>query len=199
MTEENTKEWWQERYSASGDQYLYSKEPSAFLQRQIDLLPSKGVVVDLGCGEGRNAILMAQKGLNVTGIDISEAAIERAKRLAQDSGVEVEFKVADLDFFLPPLMTYDAILCSNFKAPMSLLNNLIRSLKQNGRLLIENWTMKASQENPNIEAWECFKPGELLSLFSSKATNFLIEFYSELGEERSMDRVQFIARKTEMI
>lgn len=48
--------------------------------------------IEFGCGEGRNAIYMAKKGISVTAIDISETAIENAKRIAVDKGVSVNFR-----------------------------------------------------------------------------------------------------------
>lgn len=55
-----------------------------------------GRAIDLGCGEGDNAIFLAQNGFQVTGIDFSPAAITKAKAKAQDAGADVEFFVDDL-------------------------------------------------------------------------------------------------------
>src|SRR5512141_2521730 len=52
--------------------------------------------IDLGCGTGENAIYLAQKGFDVTGVDYAKAAIEKARRRAKDSGVQVRFIVDDL-------------------------------------------------------------------------------------------------------
>jgi SAM-dependent methyltransferase len=52
--------------------------------------------IDLGCGTGANAIYLAQKGFEVTGVDFAEAAIEKAKARAKDADVQIEFKVDDL-------------------------------------------------------------------------------------------------------
>jgi 2-polyprenyl-3-methyl-5-hydroxy-6-metoxy-1,4-benzoquinol methylase len=59
-----------------------------------------GRVLDVGCGEGFYAIYLASKGFEVTGIDISENAIKRAKENAAKQGVKIKFMpldVADLD------------------------------------------------------------------------------------------------------
>ncbi len=60
-----------------------------------------GNVIDLGCGTGTHSIYLAQQGFNVTGIDISQTAIQRALEKASQAGVKVEFIVHDvtrLDF-----------------------------------------------------------------------------------------------------
>lgn len=52
--------------------------------------------IDLGCGAGANAIFLAQKGFEVTGVDFAEAAIEKAKVRAREAGVQAEFILDDL-------------------------------------------------------------------------------------------------------
>ncbi len=56
--------------------------------------PSRAI--DLGCGTGANAIYLAQKGFEVTGVDFAEAAIEKARARAREAGVRAEFIVDDL-------------------------------------------------------------------------------------------------------
>jgi len=58
-------------------------------------IPIKSAV-ELGCGEGRNAIYMAKQGIAVTALDISEMAIENAKRIAEENGVVVDFRCQDV-------------------------------------------------------------------------------------------------------
>lgn len=55
-----------------------------------------GRAIDLGCGTGANAIFLAQHGFEVTGVDFSEAAIEKARQRAEAAGVQVNFVVDDL-------------------------------------------------------------------------------------------------------
>jgi SAM-dependent methyltransferase len=55
-----------------------------------------GRAIDLGCGEGDNAIFLAQHGFQVTAVDFSPAAIAKAKAKARDAGVEVDFLIDDL-------------------------------------------------------------------------------------------------------
>ena len=55
-----------------------------------------GRAIDLGCGTGANAIYLAQKGFEVTGVDYAEAAIEKARGRAKEAGVQVTFIADDL-------------------------------------------------------------------------------------------------------
>lgn len=52
--------------------------------------------IDLGCGAGANAIYLAQKGFDMTGVDYAEAAVEKAWARAKEAGVQVNFIVDDL-------------------------------------------------------------------------------------------------------
>jgi SAM-dependent methyltransferase len=53
-------------------------------------------VLDAGCGTGENALMLAERGLEVLGIDISATAIERAQAKAAERGLAVEFMVGDV-------------------------------------------------------------------------------------------------------
>lgn len=66
--------------------------------------------IDLGCGAGANAIYLAQKGFDVTGVDFAEAAIEKAKSRAKDAGVQVDFIVDDLTNLRHVSDTFDFLL-----------------------------------------------------------------------------------------
>jgi 2-polyprenyl-3-methyl-5-hydroxy-6-metoxy-1,4-benzoquinol methylase len=60
-----------------------------------------GSALDIACGEGADALWLAEQGWNVTAVDFSSVAIERARRAASERALQVEFKVADLDVWVP--------------------------------------------------------------------------------------------------
>lgn len=64
------------------------------LVKSNKILP--GRAIDLGCGTGDNAIYLARNGFEVTGVDFSSLAIERARQKAEAAGVKVDFLVDDL-------------------------------------------------------------------------------------------------------
>lgn len=195
---ENSKAWWDERYQLSSD-FFYSREPSKFLLEHLDLLPPSAKIFEVGCGEGRNSVALAKKGFQVTAADFSQVALERAQKLARDSGATINFKSIDLDLFIPELHTYDAIVSIDYKIPLTLLKNLGRGLKQGGHLLIETYLMAACKEIKTVEPFECFKPNELLSQFiPSQSLTFQILSYSELGPKWA-EKAYLVAKKTQLM
>lgn len=66
-------------------------------------VPPGGRALDLGCGEGGDAVWLAERGWAVTGVDIAPAAIERARAHAAAVGVPVDFVVGDLEDVLGEL------------------------------------------------------------------------------------------------
>jgi SAM-dependent methyltransferase len=71
-------EQWDEKYAAN--ELVWGAEPNRFVRAQCERLPV-GRAVDLACGEGRNALWLARLGWKATGVDFSNVAIERARRL----------------------------------------------------------------------------------------------------------------------
>ncbi len=192
---ENSKAWWDEKYSQSSD-YLYGKEPSKYLLSHLDLLPAKAKVLEIACGEGRNAVALALKGFDVSATDFSAKAIERAESLAKNSDVKIAFKNADLDFFIPELMSLDAIVSIDFRPGPTLLKNLARGLKQGGLLLMEAHLIEACKDSESLEVFECFKPNELLQQFVPGQPSLRIADYSELDPGM---KVQLVAKKTALL
>jgi len=52
-------------------------------------------IIDIGCGTGRHAIELTKRGYNVTGVDLSESQIKRAREKAKEQGVEIDFQTQD--------------------------------------------------------------------------------------------------------
>jgi SAM-dependent methyltransferase len=77
-------EFWEARYR-DGDR-LWSGRPNPLLVREASGL-APGKALDLGCGEGADAVWLASRGWRVTGVDISHTALERAALHAVEAGV----------------------------------------------------------------------------------------------------------------
>lgn len=105
---------WDERYAAA--ELVWSAEPNRFVVEVFDGRPP-GRVVDVACGEGRNAIWLAKKGWSVTGADFSAVAIERARTLAAEAGVEVDWRVDDATTWQPDEGMFDAVLLCYLQLP----------------------------------------------------------------------------------
>lgn len=87
-----------ERYA--GAECYWGKRPSAMCDRVIEMVkPAGGYrprLLDLGCGEGRNAVYFARHGFDVVGLDLSTVGLEKTKRYAREAGVQVETIQADI-------------------------------------------------------------------------------------------------------
>ena len=91
---------WDQRY-ADLDQ-VWSGRPNGALVAEVDGLPA-GRALDVGCGEGADAVWLSSRGWQVTALDVSKVALERAARAAEDAGARVRWVHAGLlDAGLPP-------------------------------------------------------------------------------------------------
>jgi SAM-dependent methyltransferase len=72
---------WDQRYAAS--ELVWSPGPNQFVESELADLPP-GRALDLACGEGRNARWLAERGWQVTAMDFSSVAIEKARGLRDD-------------------------------------------------------------------------------------------------------------------
>lgn len=97
---------WDERYSER-DQH-WSGEPNGALVAETAAM-TPGTALDVGCGEGADAIWLADRGWEVTGLDISAVAIGRAERAAASAGVTVEWITGDLATELPEGRSFDLV------------------------------------------------------------------------------------------
>ncbi|MEO7421326.1 MAG: class I SAM-dependent methyltransferase [Ornithinibacter sp.] len=85
---------WDERYA--GVDRVWSGNPNGALVRAVEGLTPRRVL-DVGCGEGADAVWLAARGWQVTALDVSTVAVERGRRHAEDAGVEVTWLVAGLE------------------------------------------------------------------------------------------------------
>ncbi len=86
-----TKDW-DAKYAKRPQRW--SLEPNDRLVHEVGQL-TPGRALDVGCGEGRNAIWLASKGWQVSAVDMSAIAIERGERRAGELGLSIEWTVAD--------------------------------------------------------------------------------------------------------
>ncbi len=73
-------------------------EPQPFVKRLVELLPF-GSVLDLGAGDGRHAIYLAEKGFQVNAVDISIAGIDKLQRISEARGLNIKTEVADVSTY----------------------------------------------------------------------------------------------------
>ncbi len=97
---------WDTRYRESDR--LWSGRPNGALVVEAADLPP-GRVLDVGCGEGSDAVWLAQRGWDVTALEVSGVALERAAGHARDAGVAVQWVHAGLAEASLPSGSYDLV------------------------------------------------------------------------------------------
>ena len=142
------KQW----YESLFENYAHKYDKECFVQGTVgecdfiekEMSGDKSLkIIDIGCGTGRHAIELTKRGYTVTGVDLSENQIERAREKAQEAGVTIDFQVQDArnlpfdgEFDLAimlceggfPLMETDEM---NF----DILKNATKALKDKGKLI----------------------------------------------------------------
>jgi len=141
ITIQFTREFWDERYRSA--QQLWSGQPNAQLVAQTAGL-TPGDALDVGCGEGADAIWLASQGWTVTAADISAVALERAAAHAAERGDEIAGRIswrqADLFSWDPGSLQYDLVSAQFMYLPEADLTSLHRRLaaavRPRGTLLV---------------------------------------------------------------
>ncbi len=90
------KENYELLYGKTPDASSYGK-PADLAAKIVDILPRGSKVLDLGAGDGRQALYLAAQGFEVTAVDLSEAGLEKLQRLAAKQSLEIKTEVADLN------------------------------------------------------------------------------------------------------
>lgn len=143
------REAWNERYL--GSVRVWSGNPNLELTRQIaDLAP--GRALDLGCGEGADAVWLARGGWKVTAVDVSDVALGRAAEHATEAGVAgaIDFRHCDLVREFPSgefdLVSAQFLYPQDITARDRLLRRAAGAVAAGGVLLIEGHSGPPSWE-----------------------------------------------------
>ncbi|HUH04614.1 MAG TPA: class I SAM-dependent methyltransferase [Kofleriaceae bacterium] len=109
MTDDRQR--WNARYRAGSHQ---GSAPAAFVVEAAEQRPAPGRVLDVAGGAGRNAVFLAERGFEVTLVDVADAAIERAGERAATAGVSLDLLRRDLEAEPLPSGPWDVILCFHY-------------------------------------------------------------------------------------
>jgi SAM-dependent methyltransferase len=131
------REDWNARYAAA--ELLWTAEPNRRFASEVeDLEP--GRALDLACGEGRNAVWLAERGWRTTGVDFSDVALAKAERLAASRGVEVEWVLADVLEHEPERGAFELVAVLYLQLPheqlAEVLHTSIGALAPGGALVV---------------------------------------------------------------
>jgi tellurite methyltransferase len=91
-----TRSPWAREYARAPKTYIWGTEASLLARQVSALLPPGARVLDVGCGEGRDSVFFAERGFDVTGVDIARSGLAKAERLACARGVRARWVCGDI-------------------------------------------------------------------------------------------------------
>ena len=186
------KRKWDALHARSGAR---SPTPAKVLREHSHLLPATGEALELACGEGANAIFLAQSGLNTSAWDISEVATQKLTNTAKDLGVSMSIEQRDVVASPPAPGSFDVIVISRF-LDRTIVADIHAALRENGLLFYQTFILeKVSDFGPNNPDYRLGE-NELLQLFSQ----LHILYYHEEGavgeiDEGLRDEAMLIAQR----
>jgi rhodanese-related sulfurtransferase len=139
--------------------------PSSWLLLNHDLLPRRGRALDVACGRGRHALLLAGAGFRVRAVDRDAALIAALSETAERLGIPVEAEVLDLETGGADLgiEMYDLLLVVHYLHRL-LFPSLVRALAPGGLLLYETFTIAQAARGKPTNPDFLLEPGELRRL-----------------------------------
>jgi 2-polyprenyl-3-methyl-5-hydroxy-6-metoxy-1,4-benzoquinol methylase len=153
----------------------FNSAPSTFLiEATKELKP--GAALDVGMGQGRNAVYLAQQGWDVTGFDISQKALDASHLNAEKVGIRIKTIKSSYDKFDFGKEKWDLIVLIFAWAPVSdpdFVARLHTSLRRGGKIVFEHFIDDPA--HPNAGPIRALQPGKLRTFFG----DFRIERYEE--------------------
>jgi tellurite methyltransferase len=144
--------------------YYWGKLPSKICYKVLELYPPHNVVtlLDIGCGEGRNAVFFARNGYTVTAFDLSQQGVEKTKKMTSEAGISIDLFQADLREFRME-KEYDVLFSTG------VLHHIPRELRtaKNGLNVFSVFVKKPFIEKaPDAESTaHAYKSGELFTYY----------------------------------
>ncbi len=181
------REHWDRRWREKG---IAPAEPSKLLSQVSSWIPTEGCAVDLAGGPGRNALWLAERGLDVTLVDVSAVALDLAHKHARDRGLSINTKQLDLTAEAPPAGPFDVALVFHF-LHRPLLAKVESILRPGGRLVCVVATLR------NLERFE--RPSRRFLLDEGEAPGLMggleIEVYREEWSIEGRHEAVVVARR----
>lgn len=165
-------EWWRRLFNTTLYFELYAAQDTELARTQVpqlltlvDLTPPARIL-DVGCGYGRHSVELARLGFEVTGVDISEVQLARARERALTAEVSVDYRLQDVRA-LPFESEFDAAI-SMFLSfgffetedeHLAMLRGVSQALRSGGRFLLDFWNRE--YEIQRFDRWQVERTGEV--------------------------------------
>lgn len=178
---------WQQFFDQHAPHYMqnpFTANTRAEVEFLLELLelPRGSRILDMGCGTGRHAVLLAQRGYRVTGVDISSGMLAQARQAASDAEVDVEWIQADAATWEADRL-YDAAICLCEGAvgladldedpvthDLNVLRRIYNALRPNGRFIMTamNGYAVIRQMSDELVQEGRFDPASMLSIYEDE-------------------------------
>jgi SAM-dependent methyltransferase len=171
----------------------FADEPNDLLSSTVaDVKPGKALV--LAMGQGRNALHLASKGWDVTGVDISDEGIRKAHHAANERGLEVEMVLADIDSYDFGNDRWDLVTMIYAGGSKDWIRRSKEGLKSGGLFILE-FGLKA-KGNKSTDSWAGIARGELAPQFEGWeiVRDEVVVGVADWGKSKE-PLVRFVARK----
>ena len=179
--------WWNERFKVRELNVMMHEK---CLEDDIKFFHRNGKILDIACGDGRNAIYLARLGYHVIAIDFSEEALSRLKYFIKKESLKIETKLVDLSSndVLINLDKFDGVIINHYRLKPQLYSDLMNYVKEDGVLWV-NGFRDIPADNPNITALDILIEQDFVSLESYQLENKKLY---ELGQRKF---VRYVWRK----
>ena len=151
-------EYWSDYFR--GDNQNFSRKPNALLAQAIEKR-QPGKALDVGVGDGRNAVCLAKRGWDVTGIDRAEGALAVARQHANEQGVKITPVLQSAEEFDWGRQRWDLVALLYVPAVRGNVAKVRESLKPGGLVVVEAFVVSAGSPKRGVN----YEPGELRRLF----------------------------------
>jgi 2-polyprenyl-3-methyl-5-hydroxy-6-metoxy-1,4-benzoquinol methylase len=193
MSQDDAVKWDRQHGGAQGLDRPSTLLAEIFLAGIWSLPP--GTALDIACGKGRNALFLAARGFDVTGLDISVVALEEARRRALARSLSITWQQADLEQIQLPQGRYDLIINFNY-LQRSLIPQIHSALKTGGHAIFETYLIDQREAGHPKNPQYLLAHNELLNFFRG----YRVLYYREgrfFEQEESSFRAGILARKVD--
>ena len=183
--------FWDVLYRKS--KFIWGSEADRTLVEYAELIP-RGYILDLGMGEGRNALFFAKLGYTVEGIDVSKAAIKKCIKMANKANLKIAAEVGSLQNIKITPKKYSLIIISwvlnffNKEEILKIIAKIKKGLKKNGLVYnvaftVDDPTYKKRKQNLKMIEKNTFysrKRHSYMHYFTKKETLSLFKYFETI-------------------
>lgn len=155
--------WWDERFRGRTKDLML---PEAKLSADLKYLEDSNKILDLACGDGRNAVYLAKLGYEVCAVDFSAAALDRLRTFAECEGLDIATKLLDIaakDELLKQEIKADAAIINHYRMAREVYP-IVSAWINDGGILWVNGFAEVPEDNPRIREQDLLQDSDFALL-----------------------------------